>query len=308
MPFAQGARTSISYVPEVTFGTTPASPQLVAFPYTSFDVNLTKDRIESAAIMPDRMARNDRHGNRSVSGSFAVEMCGDDFDPFLEGVMMNSYATNVLKVGSSIKHFTFEDGALDINQYRIFTGVTVGSMNLSVRPNQIVTAEFGVVGKGMTLVGTSIDASKTAASGNQPFDSCTGTIGIANAGVAPAAVAYISGIDLSLDNSLSPTFVVGNCETPQLEYGMFTLTGTITAFFQDNALYNRFINETETAINFTLTDPGAAHSYTFLIPRAKINTANLPASAPTSRTLTMEFSAIYDTTTSTILQITRTNV
>jgi len=308
MPFAQGARTGISYVPEVTFGTTPGSPQLVAFPYTSFDVNLTKERIQSSALTPDRMVRNDRHGNRQVSGEFAVELSGDDFDPFLEAVMMSSYATNVLKVGSTPKHFTFEDGANDISQFRVFTGVTVGSMSLSVSPNSMVNTTFGVVGKGMTLVGTTIDPTKTAASGNVPFDSCTGTIGVANAGSPPVAVANISSIELSLDNALSPTFVVGNCETPQLEYGMFTLTGTVTAYFDSNALYNRFINEIETAINFTLTDPGAAHTYTFLIPRAKFNTANAPVSGPTSRMLTIEFSAIYDTTTNTILQITRTNV
>lgn len=306
MPFAQGARTGISYVPEVTFGTTPVTPQLVAFPYTSFDVNLTKERIQSSALMPDRMARNDRHGNRQISGEFAVELCGDDFDPFLESVMMSTYAANVLKVGSTPKHFTFEDAATDISQFRIFTGVTVGSMSLSVAPNSMVNTTFGVVGKAMTLAGASIDPSKTAASGNAPFDSCTGTIGVANAGSAPVTVANISSIELNLDNALSPTFVVGDCETPQLEYGMFNLTGTLTAYFDSNTLYNRFINETETAVSFTVTDPSATHSYTFLIPRAKFNTANAPVSAPTSRMLTIEFSGIYDATTNTILQVTRT--
>ena len=103
MPFAQGARSGLAYIPETTWGTTPTTGNLVAIPYTGHSLNLTKEQIQSAAIMPDRMIRNDRHGNRQAAGDVTVEFGPVDFDPFLESAFMSTWATNVLKVGTAIK-------------------------------------------------------------------------------------------------------------------------------------------------------------------------------------------------------------
>lgn len=304
MAFAQGSRTGVSYAPETVFGTTPASPSLTALPYNTFSINLNKDRIQSGAITPDRMIRYDRHGNRQVAGEITTELTPRNYDTFLEAALMGTWTTNVLKIGTTLKSFTIEDGMEDINQFRIFTGCAVSSMAISVRPNAMVDTTFTFVGKDMTTATVSPDPSKTAAFTLAPFDSCSGSIKVGNAGVAPTAIATITGIDLQVDNGLAPTFVVGDCTTPQLEVGMANVTGTITAYFEDISLYTRFLNETETAVEFTLSNP-TGNAYTFLIPRAKFNTAEAPVSGPTSRIITIQFAAIYDATEATLLKITR---
>lgn len=305
MAFSQGSRTSLSYVPEVTFGTTPATPQLVQIPFNTHSINLTKELIESSAITPDRMIRNSRHGNRQVSGEIAVELSPRDFDSFLEAAFFNTWTSNVLKIGQTLKTFSIEDGAQDVGQYRLFTGCAVSSMSCSIAPNQMAQTTFNWVGKDMSISTTSVDPTKTAPYALPPFDSCSGQIKVGNAGGTASVVATISSIEFTIDNATAATFVVGQCSTPQLEFGMATVSGTISAYFENLDFYNRFLNETETRVEFELDTPDGLNTYTFVFPRVKFNTGDLPVSGPASRVMTINFSAIYDSTTNTLVQVTR---
>lgn len=305
MAFSQGSRAGLSYVPEVTFGTTPATPSLVQLPYTTHTLNLTKERVTGNDIQPDRMVRVDRHGNRSVAGDIVADLRKADYDPFLESAFFNTFATNVLKIGTTPKFFSIEDAATDISEFRLFKGMSVSSLAVSIRPNQMVTGTFSMVGKDMTISGTSLDPVKTASSANQPFDSYSGALSIGTAGGALTAAAIVTGIDFTINNALAPTFVVGSSSTPQLEYGMATVEGTITAYYEDDALINRFINEVSTGLQVVVDDPTGLSDYTWLFPRVKINGADVPVDNPTSRIITMPFVALYDTTEATNLKLTR---
>jgi hypothetical protein len=305
MPFSQGSRAGLSYVAESTFGTTPGSPSLIQLPYTTQSLNLTKERVTGTDIQPDRMLRVDRHGNRSAAGDIVADLRKADFDPFLESAFFNTFSTNVLKVGTTPKFFSIEDAATDITQFRLFTGMSVSSLAVSIRPNQMVTGTFSMVGKDMTISGTSVDAVKTAPSGNAPFDAYSGALSIGDAGGTLSAAAIVTGIDFTINNALAPTFVVGSASTPQLEYGMATVEGTITAYFEDASLINRFLSETETALQVVVDDPTGSSDYTFLFPRVKINGADVPVDNPTSRIITLPFVALFDTTEATNLKLTR---
>jgi hypothetical protein len=116
----------------------------------------------------------------------------------------------------------------------------------------------------------------------------------------------ITGIDFSVSNAVAPTFVVGSASTPQLEFGLATVEGTITAYFEDATLMNRFINETSTAFQVTVNDPSGASNYTFHFPRCKFNGAEVPVDGPTgSRIISIPFVALYDTLENTNIEIIR---
>ena len=302
MSFAQGSRSGLSYIVESTFGTTPAG-NFTAIPYNTHSLNLTKERVTGNEIQPDRMLRVDRHGNRQAAGDIAVDLRDGNFDPFLESALQSTFSTNTLKVGSTPKFFSIEDAANDISQFRVFTGMSVSSMSVSIAPNQMVTTTFSMVGKDMTISGTgkTVDAATIA----QPFDSYSGDVNIGNVGGASAS-AIVTSIDFSIDNAMAPTFVVGDDATPFLETGMATVEGTFTAYFEDAALINRFLNETETALNVSVDDPTGSNAYTFTFPKIKINGADVPVDGQTSRIITLPFVALYDTTAGTNLQIDRT--
>lgn len=306
MAFSQGSRAGLSYVVESTFGTTPGTPALIQLPYTTQSLNLTKERVTGTDIQPDRMLRVDRHGNRTAAGDIVADLRKGDYDAFLESAFMSTFSVGgILRVGSTIKSFSIEDAATDIAEFRLFKGMAVSSLAVSIRPNQMVTGTFSMVGKDMVISGTSVDPTKTAPSTNQPFDAYSGIMRIGDAGGALSAAAIVTGIDFTINNALAPTFVIGASTTPQLEFGMATVEGTITAYYEDDALINRFLDETETALQVSVDDPTGSSDYTWLFPRIKINGADVPVDNPTSRIITLPFVALYDTAEDTNIKLTR---
>ena len=301
MAFAQGSRSSLSYIVESTFGTTPAG-NFTNLPFSTHSLNLTKDRVAGNDIQADRMPRVDRHGNRQVAGDIAVDLRDADYDDFLESAMLNTWATNVLKVGTTPKFFSIEDYAADIDQARLFTGMAVSSMGISLAPNQMVTTTFGMVGKDMTIGAT--EKTQDAASGAAPFDAYSGDIAIGNVGSSTAS-GIVTGLDFTLTNSFAPTFVIGDDSAPSLEYGRAEIEGTLTAYFEDAALITRFLDEVESELEVSVDDPTGANAYTFLFPRIKINSADVGVDGPTSRIINMSFVALYDAAEGTNLSITR---
>jgi hypothetical protein len=307
MAFAQGSRSSLSYIVESTFGTTPAG-NFTNLPFNTHSLNLTRDRVAGNEIQADRMTRVDRHGNTQVGGDIVVDLRDGDFDTFLESAMLNTWDTSpssapdVLKVGTTPKFFSIEDYAADIDQARLFTGCTVSSMAISMAPNQMVTTTFGIVGSDMSISAT--QKTQDAASSAQPFDAYSGDLAIGNVGSSSSA-AIITAIDFTLDNSFSPTFVIGSSSAPSLEYGMAQVEGTFTAYFEDDALINRFLNEVESELVITVNDPSAANEYEFMFPRIKVNSADVGVDGPLSRLITMSFVGLYDSTEGTNFKISR---
>lgn len=313
MAILQGSRSSLSYIPEVTFGTTPATPTFIELPYTSHSLNLTKQRVSGTDIQADRMLRVDRHGNRSAGGDIVVDLRGTttgagNYDPFIESAFMNTFSTNVLKIGTTMKTFSIEDSALDTSStdaFRLFTGMGVSSMAISIKPNSMVQSTFSFAGKDMAASLTTAATTLTAAAVNKPFDAYSGTIKISDAGGTLASIAIITGIDFTIDNAFNPTYVIGSATTPQLEYGMATVEGTITAYFEDISLINRFLNETETAFEVQVDSPDTTAGMTFMFPRIKINAADVPVGGTGSRVISLPFVALFDTTEATNLKLTR---
>lgn len=245
------------------------------------------------------------------NGVYTVTACTTTSVSFLNATagpqtVAGTIVNRALKVGVTPKSFSIEDAALDISQFRLFTGMTVDTLAISIKPNSMIGATFSMVGKDMTMAGTSVDPVKDAASVNQPFDSYSGALSLGNAAAAMTALATITGIDFSISNSVTPTYVVGSASTPQLEFGMATIEGTITAYFEDASLINRFINETTSAFAVTVNDPSGVSNYTFHFPRVKINGAAVPVEGMTgSRIITLPFVALYDTAENSSIEIIR---
>lgn len=297
MAFSQGSRTRLSFLEEVTFGTTPAG-DFTEIPFTTHSLNLTKERVTGNDIQSDRMPRVDRHGNRTAAGDIVVDLRNGNFDSFLESLLFSSWdATPVsspdeLKVGTTLKSFSVEDYLSDIDQAKLFTGMVASQASFSMQPNQMVNTTFSFIGKDMSLSATE----KTVASAtvNQPFDAYSGDFRIGNHDDTLSALTAVTSLDFTINNNINPTFVIGESTAPQLEYGRCEVEGTITAYVEDATLMNRFLNETETAFDVTVNDPSGSNEYKFFFPKVKINSADTPVENPQSRLITLSFVALYD--------------
>lgn len=302
--FSQGSRSTLSYIEEVTFGTTPAG-NFTNIPFSTHSLNLTKERVQGTDIQSDRMPRVDRHGNRTVGGDIVVDLRDSDYDDLLASAMLSDWSSNVLKVGTTPKYFSIEDYAADIDRARLFTGCTVSTLGVSIAPNQMITTTFTMVGQDMASSQT--EKTQNVASGAAPFDSYSGDLEIGLSGGVPWTTAIVTQLDFTLTNSFSPTFVIGSDITPTLQYGQAVVEGTLTAYQSDTEPFTDwFLDEDEVYLSVSVNDPTGLNQYTFEFPRIKVNGASIPVGGPESRMVEVPFIALYDSTEDTNLSITRT--
>jgi hypothetical protein len=306
---ATGARHSMGAILEGAYGVTPATPAFVDVRHTSANLALSKTALESAEIRSDRQIAHFRHGNKSVAGEFGIELSYTSFDQFMEAALGGTWATDTpgigtdqLQVGVIRRSFTFERifSNLTVPEYHRYTGVEINTFNLSVAPDAMITGTFGTMAQDASI-DTAIIAGATypAATVTEPFDSFSGTI---DEGGSPIAV--VTSLEMSLENGLSPLFVVGSDVTVEPSIGKSRVTGTVTAFFQDKTLLEKFINETSSSLVFTLVDP-AGNAYDFTLPNIKYTGGQPDVSGEGEVTIALPFTALYDSTEGSNLTIER---
>lgn len=298
MTFASGSQHGLRFIAESSWGVTPGTPQMIALRHTSCSLGLDKDIFQSQELRTDRMIADLRHGAKKAQGSIGFELSYGEYDPFLEAALFGDWAANVLKAGTTAKSFTIERAFEDIDRYGAFLGCMVDKLSLDVKPGGMVTGSFDIVGKSGSYSNTSLDSTPTASQTNSPFDGFTGTIEEGG-----SAIATLTGIQLSLANGLTPAMVLGSSTAASIVPGRSNLTGTVDAFFDDITLLNKWVNETESSIEFTLGS--GAKSYTFLIPRVKFTGGDLNVQNENNVPLRLPFQALLDNVTGTNLQITR---
>lgn len=299
MAQATGSKVQLTYVAESTYGTTPGTPAMVEVPFISSALNLTKGLFEDPSIQADRQVHYARHGNKAIAGDVSFAYTHSNFDPFFESLFMSTFSTNVLKTGSAQLAHTIEVAHTDITQYLVYTGVIADTMSLEVNLDGVVQSTFSFVGKDMTISGTALDASPTAATDEQPFVHFDGTFKEND-----VAVANLTSINLSITNTNAENRALGSDTVVNYSPGMFKVTGTVTAYFEDATYVNKFINETASSIEFVLDD-GAGNTHTYLIPNIKYTGGDTPVSGEGPVMVNLPFIALYDETEATTVKLTR---
>lgn len=299
---AQNSSRQLAFIPEVTYGVTPTgTPQTQLIEFVDFTAELESETLTSNSINASRQVQFARRGNKSAAGDLTVELTPDNFDVFIEAVLGGSWATNVVKNGSTKRSFTFEEGFADIAQYRTFNGMIINSMSMDVTPDGLIQASFGLVGAGSTaFTATSIDSSPTAVTKKPVFYHEGGTF---NEG--GSAVAYISGISFEITNNAAGNYALGNTSYHNVSMGRIDVTGTVTAYFPDPVLYNKFYNNTASNLSFTLAAGSPSETLTFSFPDVRYTSGSLQRGADGPVTVELGFTAIYDTTAATTMSVTR---
>lgn len=308
MAVAQQSQSQLLFVEETTYGVTPATPTMITLPRATGGFTEERALQEDNAIYADRQMRPAIHGNSTASGEIAGNFRKGDWDPFLESALQSTFTANVLKIGSTLKSFTIQDGQTDINQYLTTRGAIVNtmSMSLDINSDSPVSVTFGMTAKDLTIGQTDGASVITPASTNQPMNTFGASIGIADQGVAPADIC-MSSVEFTLDNQTEYGRCIGDRAPKEVIPGQVSITGSFTLYLRNETTYERFQNETLSAFEVPMNDPTGSNLYTFLFPNIKINSAETLVTAPSgARLLNCNFAAYYDTTEQSSLVITRT--
>lgn len=299
MAQAQGVLNTLAYVAESTFGTTPDTPALIETRVVSHSLAVNREFVTS----PHIGKRGEFDGNQgvgAVGGDIQAMLRYGEFDTFLEAVMQGTWTTNVLKIGTTKRSFTFEDPSPDLTTatYAAYRGVMLNTLAINLTPGAVhVPVTFGVVGKSLAYADSPLDASYTAPSNNAAFTAFEGSISEGG-----SAIATVTALTLNLNNNLAPANALFDNEPVYINNGVAQVSGEMTVLFTAKALANKFLNETETTLSFTIES--AAGDLTFLCPRVKYTGAAVPNGLD-ARVMTLPFTALYDTTEATALKITR---
>jgi hypothetical protein len=205
----------------------------------------------------------------------------------------------VLKIGTTETSFSFQTAFKDIGRFHVMTGGVVNETSISIKPDSIVTCTFTLVGKDMTVSAVDLDAAPAPAGTTEPFDALTGTISEGG-----GSIAIVTGLDFSISNSIEATKAIGAAVAAEQIEGLCAVTGTVTAYFENDTLLEKFINETSSSISVTLTDP-ASNTLTFDFPNVLYTGGEVALSGTGPVTLSMPFTALYDATEATTIKITR---
>lgn len=232
-----------------------------------------------------------------LSGTHGVEVGGGD-----EQIV----AADAITGGTERRAFTLVRHFADIltadKPYHILRGVEMNTLQLTIAANSMITGTLSVMGRSMEvsedLTGLGVPTYNPAST-TSPLDSFTGTLQEGG-----TIIAVITEITLNLQNGLEPRFVVGSKDSIDPSIARSNLTGQVTAYFENSALLDKFINETDSDIVFSLPD-GDGNLQRYTIPRIKYTGGQPDVQGEGPVTLAMPFQALLDTTEGSNIRIER---
>ena len=153
--------------------------------------------------------------------------------------------------GAAMKHFTIEQGYLNITQYEIFKGMAVGSLAFALTAEGMLGITCGFLGLDKDpFTQTPLDATPTAVPSNAILAALNGALVIDT-----SEVAVVTGININVNNNLTSNAVVGRNISPAIFRGSCNISGNFTAFFENETIPDAFDNETILSLHSLVEEP-----------------------------------------------------
>lgn len=162
-----------------------------------------------------------------------------------------------LRNGTVKRSFLVEQGFTDIGQYFAYYGQRVGTLSLDVSSGATITGSVGFQGTSVargttnrswynneTAATTSSTVNATSNVGTVYSDFLSGT----------ALTTTIQSLSINIDNALRDQLAVGNKYAKGIGYGRQTVSGSLTAYFEDATLYDKFLNHTSASLGFVIEE------------------------------------------------------
>lgn len=195
----------------------------------------------------------------------------------------------IIKKGRVFQSYAIEKAFTDVDEFQLYTGGLINGFSLEVTSNGMITGTFNMLFKDGENGGSAYHSGTPGAvSANRPFDSFDGYIK-----EGTTANAQISSLSISLNNGFERNFVLMDNTCPQMTSGRSNATGTVTLYFADSSVYDKFVNETDSSIEIAFQDD-VYNGFLVSIPRLKYTTADTPVNSDAAIINTMNFQALDD--------------
>jgi len=197
-----------------------------------------------------------------------------------------------LRNGIIDKQLTVEKNWQDLALFTHFSGMKGSTLEYDITAEQIITGKMTFLGS-QAITGQTSTGVVPAPSG----ESMTASVSVGNVEKDGATLATaLRSVKFTLDNSLTQTFKVASQFAAQIVLGTVKVTGTIEAYFENLALYNDAIAQTDIALSFRMFDT-TGNSIIWTFDRLTLGDAGIPTPGKDQPLIVnIPFSGLRDTT------------
>lgn len=209
-----------------------------------------------------------------------------------------------IKNGTTERSFTIERQHTDVaSTYELYTGVKVNSMTVNVAAGSISRYTFALLGQDEVSAAASAASSTTDHATNPIMNGVDNVYAVRENHASLGTI--VRSFSLTVANNHFARQAVGSLGPVSMGSGSCVVTGTLSVYFENNTLLDKFRNWTTTNLSFILQD-SAGNAYCFHIPECKL-TLGRAATPGLNQDITAElsFQGYRDTTYGHTLRITR---
>lgn len=305
-------RSQLGYVEETTFGTTP-SANLQILRTTGGQITPTQSTVTSQEIRADYRAGRPVRTSQMAEGTINLEWSYGTLDDILEGMLLESWSSNVLVDGTTAKSYTFEDQflGLDTPLYNQFTGCRISALSMSLAQDAIVSGSFGVMAATPSLGETSsAGTGNTDPTSTGPWNTVDMIEELTEAasGSTPASLGRVVGVELNMTRSLRAKRELGSLNPFDIGLGRLMVAGSITQYFEDADLIGSWEAFTDRLLRIQFADE-AGNEMLIEIPKLKL-VGDLSVENPgvdADRLVTANYEAYADADDAALIRFTRTD-
>lgn len=289
-----GALTRIIGWPEVTWNTTPGSPDGRLIPVVSFGLRANEERETDPTLSGYRGQQRSSAGKRDVAGPINITVAPETIGfwlanligtptttgagPYEHSFEVDPTGAGALPVGMGFE-VDYGAGISTAGRRIVYSGCRINQMTLNLPANGNITAQIDVLG-------ANFDADNGASLDDTPTDTGHNVWKAQLAEVVfdgGALSVCLESLAVTIGNDLDPDrWCVGNGGIRHdLPEGQFIASGQAVAYFDSAALMNKALNDEDASLVITLTKGTGAGTATneelvITIP-ALVFAANTPA-------------------------------
>ncbi len=204
--------------------------------------------------------------------------------------------------GTKKRSYSMEEEFPGIPAFIAYSGMRVATWVLTVTAKALITGSFSFMGKKGTPGGaTAVVSGNVAANTNTPVNGATNVGNIMEAGVALAT--GLRQIVLNVANNLRNIDQIGSLTPVEINAGFCDVTGSVEAYFETLALYNKFYNHTSTSLHWRVTDVDG-NMMMITLPKVQFSEGDPTVGGVNQDVvIPLPFVAIYDPTTDCSIQV-----
>jgi hypothetical protein len=197
-----------------------------------------------------------------TGGTLADEVAGDTVTIEMGAQIYNA---------TTQRSFSVEKEFTDLpNEFLIYVGMTLSTMNLAVDASSIVTGDFGFMGK--TEASATASAAGAGGSEDAAENDIMGAVDEVESFLEAQSALSIVSATISLDNNLRSRMEVGEVGPVSFGAGKSSVSGDVEIYFESKAIMDKFRDQTETSLALTFEDEDG-NGYVIDMPRVKYSAA-----------------------------------